>query len=124
MTDSNQYHFNISLLISLGTCLYLAMLVKYWNQDLPYLVFDFGTQIRGGRIGPQQIKMIISLEPNVRLTSNQAVFSSLSIVSRSIKKNDQFGPWRDPGGSLSAWAPQNQPRRVHFRVHLGVHEGP
>ena len=30
----------------------------------------------------------------------------------------------DPGGLLTARVPQNQPRRVHFRVHLGVHEGP
>ena len=27
-------------------------------------------------------------------------------------------------GLLSARVPQNQPRRVNFRVHLGVHEGP
>ena len=42
--------------------------------------------------------MIISLQPNVRLTSNQAVFLK-SVVLRSIK-NDQLGPWRDPGGSF------------------------
>ena len=38
--------------------------------------------------------------PDVRLTSNQALFSSLFVVLRSIKKIDQFGPWRDPGGPL------------------------
>ena len=27
-------------------------------------------------------------------------------------------------GLLSARVPQNQPRRVNFRVHEGVHEGP
>ena len=27
-------------------------------------------------------------------------------------------------GLLSARVPRNQPRRVHFRGHLGVHEGP
>ena len=66
--------------------------------------------------------MLISLQPNVRLTSNQAVFFSLSVVLRSIKKMDQFGPWRDPGGSVIGKGPQNQSRRVKFRIHFGVHE--
>ena len=38
----------------------------------------------GGPNGPQQIKNVISLEPNVRLTSNQAVNLSFYIVLRSI----------------------------------------
>ena len=41
-------------------------------------------QVEGLPNGPQQIKMIISLKPIVRLTSNQAVNLSLSIVYRSI----------------------------------------
>ena len=57
--------------------------------------------INNYNINPQStwgIKKAISLEPNVGLTSNQAVNSSLSIVSSSQKKIDQFRPWKDPGG--------------------------
>ena len=41
--------------------------------------------------------MLISLQPNVRLTSNQAVSLSLSVVLRSIKNRSIWtleGPWR------------------------------
>ena len=52
----------------------------------------------GGANGPQQIQIIISLRPNVRLTSNKAVFSSLSFVLRSINKKISIwtleGPWK------------------------------
>ena len=61
---------------------------------------------------------------NVRLTSNQAVFLSLSVVLRSIKKLINLDLGGTLEGLLSARVPQNQPRRVNFRVHLGVHEGP
>ena len=42
----------------------------------------------GGQMAhsPQQIQMIISPQPNVRLTSNQVVFLSLSFVLRYIKR--------------------------------------
>ena len=43
-------------------------------------------QAGGGQICPTDFQMIISLEPKVGLTSNQAVNSSLSVVSRSKKK--------------------------------------
>ena len=52
----------------------------------------------GGHISPPVFQKIISLEPNVGLTSDQAVNSSFSVVQRSIKKIDQFGPSKDPGG--------------------------
>ena len=38
----------------------------------------------GGPNGPQQIQNVISLEPNVRITSNQAVNLSFYAVLRSI----------------------------------------
>ena len=40
----------------------------------------------GGQICPQDFQTFIPQEPKVRLTSNQAVNSSLSVVSRSKKK--------------------------------------
>ena len=46
----------------------------------------------GGQICPTDFQTLIPLEPKVGLTSNQAVNSSLSVVSRSKKKIDQFGP--------------------------------
>ena len=56
--------------------------------------------------------MLISLQPNVRLTSSQAVFLSLSIVMRSIKKKGPFGPWRSPlircGAKLLPFQPNYQ----------------
>ena len=79
------------------TCVYLPVQPWYFCT---YTYFFFGsrhTRSRGGANGPQGIKMLISLQPNVRLTSNKAVFLSLSVVLRSMKKIDQFGPWRDPG---------------------------
>ena len=60
-------------------------------------------EAEGGPNGPQQILLIIALQPDVQLTSNQAVFLSLSVVLRSII--DQFGPWRDPGGPLIGKGP-------------------
>ena len=64
--------------------------------------------------------MIIFLQPNVRLTSNQAVFLSLSIVLRSIKKMinlDIRGPLISKGPPISAsqgpirgpWRPMRAP---------------
>ena len=67
--------------------------------------------------------MIISLQPNVRLTSNQAVFLSLSVVLRSLNKLINLDPGGALEGLLSARVPQHRPRRVNFSVHLGVHEG-
>ena len=67
--------------------------------------------------------MLISLQPNVRLTSNQAVFLSLSVVLRSIKKIINLDLGGTLEGLISARVLQNQPRRVNFRVNLGVHEG-
>ena len=46
----------------------------------------------GGQISPTEIKIIISLEPNVGFTSNEAVNLS--------NKIDKFGPWRDRGGPM------------------------
>ena len=47
----------------------------------------------GGGYKPTSVSKIIALEPNVGLTSDQAVNSSFSVVLRSkIKKIDQFGP--------------------------------
>ena len=55
---------------------------------------------------------------------NHAVILSLSIVLRSIKKLINLDLGGTLEGLLSARVPQNQPRRVNFRVHLEVHEGP
>ena len=44
-------------------------------------------QTGGGANGPQGFKSLISLQPKVGLTSNQAVNSSLSVVFMSTKKN-------------------------------------
>ena len=49
-------------------------------------------QAGGGQICPTDFQTLIPQEPKVGLTSNQAVNSSLSVVSRSKKKIDQFGP--------------------------------
>ena len=54
--------------------------------------------LRGGHISPPVFQKIIAPEPNVGLTSDQSVNSSWSVVQRSIKKIDQFGPSKDPGG--------------------------
>ena len=43
--------------------------------------------VGGGQICPQDFQMLIPQEPKVGLTSNQAVNSSLSVVSRSKKKD-------------------------------------
>ena len=51
-----------------------------------------------GNIGPPVFQIIITLEPNVGLISNQAVNSIYSVVQRSIKLNDKFGPSKKPGG--------------------------
>ena len=51
-----------------------------------------------GLIYPLHFKMLIPLEPKVRLTSEQPVNLSLSVVLRSITKIHQFGPSNDPGG--------------------------
>ena len=68
---------------------------------------DFLTLIRlgGGNISPPIFQIIIALEPNVGSTSDQAVNSSLSVVPRSKKKIDQFGPWKDHGGSFQCTGP-------------------
>ena len=49
-------------------------------------VFNPNPTEGGGNISPPVFQKIIALEPNVELTSNQAVNSSLSVVLRS-KKN-------------------------------------
>ena len=41
----------------------------------------------GGHISPPVFQKIIALEPNIGLTSDQAVNSSKSVVQMSIKKN-------------------------------------
>ena len=46
----------------------------------------------GGHICPRDFQTLIPQEPKVGLTSNQAVNSSLSVVSRSKKKIGQIGP--------------------------------
>ena len=71
---------------SLGNCIELYLLIL--------------TLIRrgGGPNGPPGFKSLISREPKVGLTSNQAVNLSLSIVLRPMKKNwsvwTMKGPWR------------------------------
>ena len=55
----------------------------------------------GGPNGPPGFKKIISLEPKVGLTSNQAVNLSLWFVLRTIKKIGPIGPLRVPGGPFS-----------------------
>ena len=55
-------------------------------------------QAGGGQICPTVFQTLIPLEPNVGLTSNQAVNSSLFVVLWSLKKIDQFGPFEDHGG--------------------------
>ena len=65
----------------------------------------------GGHISPPVFQKIIALEPNVGLTSDQAVNSSFSVVLRSKKRKRPIrtmkGPWRalfyrgSPGISLA-----------------------
>ena len=79
----------------------------------PFFYFDYLTLIRpgGGHISPPVFQKIIALEPNVGLTSDQAVNSSFSVVLRSKKRKRPIrtmkGPWRalfyrgSPGISLA-----------------------
>ena len=79
---------NIGLLQDTGLCWSMTFYCITLNVVLNCLTLI----IRGG--GGQ---MVISLQPNVRLTSNQAVFLSLSVVLRSMKENLSIwtmeGPW-------------------------------
>ena len=49
-------------------------------------------------VAPSGILKEIFPEPNVGLTSSQAVNLNFYAVFRSIWKIDQYGPWRDSGG--------------------------
>ena len=62
------------------------MLVNFdWtNLSHPLVLENKDAQKPGGPNGPQQIKNVISLELNVRLTSNQAVNLSFYVVLRPI----------------------------------------
>ena len=88
----------------------------------------YPNQVGGGREvnGPKQIKMINSLQPIVQLVSNQAV----NLISKFVHCLEVFLKKfnLDHEGTLnclsSAIVLQNQPGRICFRVHLGVHEGP
>ena len=88
-----------------------------WRFKLASIGDGRKIQTGGGR------QLNISLQLNVRLTSNQAVFISLSVVLRSIKKLINLDLGGTLEGLLSARFPQNQSCRANFRVHLGVHEG-
>ena len=64
---------------------------KQKKQNL--IIFLNPNQAGGGQYKPPPLfEIIIALEPNVGLTSDQAVNSSLSVVLRSKKIFDQFGP--------------------------------
>ena len=76
--------------VMLTTCLhYVWSTVKSVFEVIPtpYLKTCL-TLIRrgGGQICPTDFQTLIPLEPNIRLTWNQALNSSLSVVSRSKKK--------------------------------------
>ena len=68
----------------------------------------------GGHICPRDFQTLIPQEPKVGLTSNQAVNSSLSVVSRSKKKDwpnrTMKGPWR-------ALSVQGSLHILHFLWH-------
>ena len=49
------------------------------------------------------------------------IFKFVEVYEKKLTYLDHGGTLK---GLLSARVPQNQPRRVNFRVHLGVHEGP
>ena len=68
----------------------------------------------GAHIFPLRIK--ISLESNMGLTTNHAVNQSF-LLSMQILTNS------DHGGTLEVFFSPNQPHRVHLGVHLGVHKG-
>ena len=59
-------------------------------------------------------KIIANLNNYCSATSNQAVLLSLSVVLRSIKNIDQFGPWRDPVGPLIGKGPPISPSQGQF----------
>ena len=71
-------------------------------------------QTGGGQICPTDFQTLIPQEPKVGLTSNQAVNSSLSVVSRSKKKDwpnrTMKGPWR-------ALSVQGSLHILHFLWH-------
>ena len=64
---------------------------KLWSKKFIERNFN-PNQTGGGHISPPVFQKIIALEPNVGLTSDQAVNSSFSVVLRSKKKFGQFGP--------------------------------
>ena len=68
---------------------------------------------------PGENKKIKSLKPNVQLTSNQAIHSSLSIVEEIIKKSLRFESSKDPAGPFFTKGAQSQPQQVHLRAYEG-----
>ena len=52
------------------------------------------------------------------------IFKFVGCLEVHEKKMINLDRGGNVGGLLMARVPQNQPRRVNFRVHLGVHEGP
>ena len=67
----------------------------FWRNSTPYLTLIR----RGGQICPTNFQMLIPQEPKVGLTSNQAVNSSLIVVSR-LNKNWPIPTMKEPWRTL------------------------
>ena len=97
-------YFSVDISLYVGKFLnfreiFVHDLFRNFGDFFEYIVYFFNPNLMGvGEICPQNFQMLIPLEPKVGLTSNQAVNSSLSVVSRSKKKNwpiwTMKGPWR------------------------------
>ena len=84
--------------LSVGSSSVLAVLPFFFLQ----LCLSFNPNPPGeGQICPTVFQTLIPLEPNVGLTSNQAVNLSLWFVFRPIKKNWSDRTIEGPGGPFS-----------------------
>ena len=98
MSLSLQFHTNLSIL----------------NFQYTFYIFTI-MQLQTLKICPQEIEIVISLEPNVVFTSNQAVLF-VCCLEIYLKKY-QFGPC--PGGPFLTKGPQNSASQGPFRGSFG-----
>ena len=105
--------------------IYTILHAYYILQFIVFLPWHYASKQGGGQLAHWiENQKVTFLESNVGLTSNQAVNLGFSIVKRSIKKMFDMDLEGTMEGLSFGKVPQNQPCRIHFRVHLGVHEGP